>query len=30
VDHLGVAAFIQDPTSLRIEGASSEYPIARN
>jgi len=29
VDHLGVAAFIQDPTSLKIEGASSEYPIAR-
>jgi hypothetical protein len=30
LDHLGVAAFIQDPTSLRIEGASSEYPIAKN
>jgi hypothetical protein len=30
VDHLGVAAFIQDPTSLRIEGASSKYPIASN
>ena len=30
LDHVGVAAFIQDPTSLRIEGASSEYPIARN
>ena len=30
VDHLGVAAFIQDPTSLKIEGASSEYPIAKN
>ena len=30
VEHLGVAAFIQDPTSLKIEGASSEYPIARN
>jgi hypothetical protein len=29
-DHLGVAAFIQDPRSLRIEGASAEYPIARN
>ncbi len=29
-NHLGVAAFIQDPTSLRIEGASSEYPVARN
>ena len=30
LNHLGVAAFIQDPTSLRIDGASSEYPIARN
>src|SRR5258708_31845388 len=30
VDHLGVAAFIQDPTSLRIHGGSSEYPIAKN
>jgi len=30
LDHVGVAAFIQDQTSLRIEGASSEYPIARN
>jgi hypothetical protein len=30
LDHLGIAAFIQDPTSLRIEGASSEYPIAKN
>ncbi len=30
LNHLGVAAFIQDPTSLRIEGASSEYPVARN
>jgi len=28
--HLGVAAFIQDQTSLRIEGASSKYPIATN
>ena len=28
--HLGVAAFIQDSTSLKIEGASSRYPIARN
>jgi len=28
LNHLGVAAFIQDPTSLRIDGASSEYPIA--
>ncbi|MGO8804972.1 DUF1223 domain-containing protein [Candidatus Binatus sp.] len=30
LDHLGVAAFIQDPRSLRIDGASSEYPIAKN
>lgn len=30
LDHLGVAAFIQDSTSLKIEGASSKYPIARN
>ncbi len=30
LNHVGVAAFIQDPTSLRIEGASSEYPIAKN
>jgi hypothetical protein len=30
VDHLGVAAFIQDPRSLKIEGGSSEYPIAKN
>jgi hypothetical protein len=30
LNHLGVAAFIQDPTSSRIEGASSEYPLARN
>jgi hypothetical protein len=30
LDHLGVAAFIQDPTSLRIEGASSRYPIAND
>ncbi|MGB9382423.1 DUF1223 domain-containing protein [Candidatus Binatus sp.] len=30
LDHLGVAAFIQDPTSLRIEGASAEYPVAKN
>ena len=28
--HLGVAAFIQDSTSLKIEGASSKYPIATN
>jgi hypothetical protein len=30
LDRLGVAAFIQDPASLRIEGASSKYPIAKN
>ena len=30
LDHLGVAAFIQDPTSLRIEGASADYPVAKN
>jgi hypothetical protein len=30
MDHVGVAAFIQNPATLRIEGASSEYPIARN
>jgi hypothetical protein len=30
LNHLGVAAFIQDPTSLRIGGAAAEYPIARN
>jgi hypothetical protein len=30
LNHLGVAAFIQDPTSLRIEGASAEYPVAKN
>jgi hypothetical protein len=30
MDHVGVAAFIQDPATLRIEGASSEYPIVRN
>jgi hypothetical protein len=30
LDHLGVAAFIQDPTSLRIEGASGDYPVAKN
>ena len=29
VNHLGVAAFIQDTTSLRIVGAASQYPIAR-
>ena len=30
MDHVGVAAFIQDPATLRIDGASSEYPIVRN
>jgi hypothetical protein len=30
LDHLGIAAFIQDPTSLRIEGASADYPVAKN
>lgn len=30
VNHLGVAAFIQDTTSLRIVGAASQYPLARN
>ena len=30
LDHLGVASFIQDPTSLRIEGASADYPVAKN
>jgi hypothetical protein len=30
VNHLGVAAFIQDTISLRIVGAASQYPIARN
>jgi hypothetical protein len=30
LSHLGVAAFIQDPTSLRIEGAAAEYPLAKN
>jgi hypothetical protein len=29
VDHLGVTAFIQDTTSLKILGAAAEYPIAR-
>ncbi len=28
LSHLGAAAFIQDPVSLRINGAASEYPIA--
>src|SRR3984957_18872376 len=30
LEHLGVAAFIQDPTSLRIDGASAQYPVAKN
>jgi hypothetical protein len=30
LDHLGVAAFIQDPVSLKIDAAASEYPIAMN
>jgi hypothetical protein len=30
LDHLGVAAFIQDAASLRIVGAASEYPVAKN
>jgi hypothetical protein len=30
LEHLGVAAFIQDPTSLRIEGASADYPVAKD
>src|SRR5271156_2760714 len=30
LDHIGIAAFIQDSTSLRIEGASVDYPVAKN
>ena len=30
LDHLGVAAFIQDTASLRIVGAAAQYPVARN
>ncbi len=30
LSHLGVAAFILNPISLRINGAVLEYPIARN
>jgi len=30
VDHLGAVAFIQDLASMRIDGATVEYPIARN
>lgn len=29
IDHLGVAAFIQDETSLAIDGAVAQYPIAK-
>ena len=30
VDHIGVAAFIQDIASRRILGAATEYPIAKD
>ena len=30
LSHLGVAAFIQDPVSLTIEGAAAKYPIAND
>jgi hypothetical protein len=30
LDHLGVAAFIQDENSLAIDGAVTQYPIAKN
>jgi hypothetical protein len=30
IEHLGVAAFIQDTESLRILGAASQYPIPQN
>jgi hypothetical protein len=30
LDHLGVAAFIQDENSLAIDGAVAQYPIAKN
>jgi hypothetical protein len=30
VEHLGAVAFIQDAASLKIDGAATEYPIARN
>jgi hypothetical protein len=30
LEHLGVAAFIQDTASLRIVGATAEYPVSRN
>jgi len=29
LDHLGVAAFIQDETSLAIDGGVAQYPIAK-
>ena len=30
LEHLGVAAFIQDENSLAIDGATAQYPIAKN
>lgn len=30
LDHLGAATFIQNPRSLRIEGAANQYPIPRD
>jgi hypothetical protein len=30
LDHLGVAAFIQDEHSLAIDGAAAQYPIVKN
>jgi hypothetical protein len=30
LEHLGVAAFIQDENSLAIDGAAAQYPIAKN
>jgi len=30
LDHLGVAAFIQDENSLAIDGAAAQYPIVKN
>ena len=29
LDHLGVAAFIQDETSLAIDGGVAQYPITK-
>jgi len=29
LDHLGVAAFIQDETSLAIDGATAQYPVVK-